>query len=81
MGCNSKISKKKIECCEFTQTYKYKVFEGFIYKNGIKHAKVIMATKNENENLTSITAETISKNKYLNRKIIYMTMNSEFYCV
>jgi hypothetical protein len=81
MGCSSKISTKKIACCELKQTEdRYIITQGFIYKNGIKHAEIIEANKKENEFYTSIKAEVISKNKYLNGQIIYMQMDSNFHC-
>lgn len=77
MGCNSKISSLKVECCELkqTDTYKFRVGDNHIYKNGIKYAEVIETKKNWDESYTTLTVKTIN-----HERTIYMLMDDNFNC-
>jgi len=75
MECSSKIISKPIECCNSTVLSDYKIKEKFIFKDGVKYAKILESRKKSYESEIYVKAKIIIDNK--KGQIIYLTFHQK----
>ena len=73
MECDVKLTSRNVKCCEYINTDTWAVKNGDLYKNDKLYAEIIEATKHICSNEIYIKAIRITKNKYLNGRIIHVT--------